>query len=79
MSEEKTMRTIDAERPSMYQNFANRRMLIALISVIVGFIVYATIFIVGYTIREQHWMETIIQITNTQTEVSNGVQQATDP
>ena len=38
------MKQIDAEKTAMYQNFANKRLLIALISVIVGFIIYATIF-----------------------------------
>ena len=38
---------IDAEKTAMYQNFANKRLLVALISVIVGFIVYASIFIIG--------------------------------
>lgn len=66
---------IDAEKTSMYQNFANKRMLIALISVIVGFIIYASIFIIGYTVREQNWMDTITKLTNPPVaEVANGVQ-----
>ena len=70
------MKQIDAEKTAMYQNFANKRLLIALISVIVGFIIYATIFVVGYTIREQHWLQTVERIkTPNVTEVSNGVQQ----
>ena len=73
------MKQIDAEKTAMYQNFANKRLLIALISVIVGFIIYATIFVVGYTIREQHWLQTVERIkTPNVTEVSNGVQQNTD-
>lgn len=68
---------IDAEKTSMYQNFANRRLLIALIAVIAGFIIYASIFIVGYTVREQNWMDTIVKITSNSpvaTEVTDGVQ-----
>ena len=73
------MKQIDAEKTAMYQNFANKRLLIALISVIIGFIIYATIFVVGYTVREQHWLSTIERIkTPTVTGVSNGVQQNTD-
>ena len=53
---------IDAEKTAMYQNFANKRLLIALISVIVGFIIYASIFVIGYTIREQNWQETTLRI-----------------
>lgn len=67
---------IDAEKTFMYQNFVNKRMLIALISVIVGFIIYASIFIIGYTIREQHWMNTITKLCGSPvvTEVKDGVQ-----
>ena len=56
------VRQIDAEKVAMYQNFANKRLLIALISVIVGFIIYASVFVVGYTIREQNWQETSIKL-----------------
>ena len=61
MNENETpvVKQIDAEKTAMYQNFANKRLLIALISVIVGFIIYASIFVIGYTIREQHWQETM--------------------
>ena len=73
------VKQIEAEKVALYQNFANRRLLIALISVIVGFIIYATIFVVGYTIREQNWLETMERIkTPTVTGVTNGVQQNTD-
>ena len=56
------IKQIDAEKVAMYQNFANKRLLIALISVIVGFIIYASIFVVGYTIREQNWQDTTLRI-----------------
>lgn len=53
---------IEAEKTAMYQNFANRRLLVALLSVIIGFIIYASIFVIGYTIREQNWQETTLRI-----------------
>ena len=53
---------IEAEKTAMYQNFANRRLLVALVSVIIGFIIYASIFVIGYTIREQNWQETTLRI-----------------
>ena len=56
------MKQIDAEKVAMYQNFANKRLLIALISVIVGFIIYASVFVIGYTVREQNWQETTLRI-----------------
>lgn len=73
------VKQIDAEKVAMYQNFANKRLLIALISVIVGFIIYATIFVVGYTIRESNWLNTIEHIkTPNITGVTDGVQQTND-
>lgn len=68
MSEERevpVVKQIDAEKVAMYQNFSNKRLLIALISVIIGFIIYASIFIVGYTIREHNWQNTTKQIVET--------------
>ena len=56
------VKQIDAEKTAMYQNFANKRLLIALISTIIGFILYASIFVIGYTIREQNWQDTTLRI-----------------
>ena len=76
MDDNKTpmMPQIDAEKVAMYQNFANKRLLIALLSVIVGFILYASIFVVGYTVREQNWQETTLRIVE-RLGVQNEVQQ----
>ena len=74
------VKQIDAEKTSMYQNFANRRLLVALISVIIGFIIYASVFVIGYTVREQNWQETTKQIVEmfTQTGGTNEIQQDAD-
>ena len=56
------VKQIEAEKTAMYQNFANKRLLIALLSVIIGFIIYAAVFVVGYTVREQNWQDTTKQI-----------------
>lgn len=74
------VKQIDAEKTTMYQNFANRRLLIALISVIIGFIIYASIFIIGYTIREQNWQTTTVKIIErfAPSEVSNEILTNTD-
>lgn len=79
-NEEKAMiPLIQAEKIIMHQNFANRRMLIALLSVCVTFILTIIIFVVGYTIREKNWLNTILDMRTTPiTEVSNGVQQQAD-
>ena len=83
MNENETpvVKQIDAEKTAMYQNFANKRLLIALISVIIGFIIYASIFVIGYTIREQHWQETMFRVVErfAPTGVQNEIQSNTNP
>ena len=71
-----TMPVYQAEKIIMHQNFANRRMLIALLSVCVTFILTIVIFVVGYTIREKNWLDTLTRVTAP--EVSNGIQQDAD-
>ena len=71
------MPVYQAEKIIMHQNFANRRMLIALLSVCITFILTIVIFVVGYTIREKNWLDTLTRVTTT--EVANGVQQKADP
>lgn len=39
---------------------ANRRMLIALITVCVTFIATIIVFVCGYTIREKNWLDTFV-------------------
>ena len=75
-----TIPVIDAEKVSMYQNFANKRSFWTIIVVVVGFIIYASIFVIGYTVREQHWQETSIKLVEsfTQTGVSNEILTNTD-
>ena len=67
---------IQAEKIIMHQNFANRRMLIALLSVCATFILTIIIFVVGYTIREKNWLDTLTRVTAP--EVADGIQQNTD-
>lgn len=71
------MPVYQAEKIIMHQNFANRRMLIALLSVCVTFILTIVIFVVGYTVREKNWLDTLTRVTTP--EVTYGVQQDADP
>ena len=67
---------IQAEKTIMHMNFANRRMLIALVTVCVTFIITIVVFVVGYTVREKNWLNTIINMrTPAVTEVQDGSQQ----
>ena len=64
---------IQAEKTILHMSHANRRMLTALICVCVTFILTIIIFVVGYTVREENWLRTIIQMQSpAMTEVQNG-------
>ena len=65
----------DHENTMMHYNWANRRMLIALICVCVTFILTILVFVIGYTKREENWLRTIKDMnTSTVSEVSDGQQ-----
>ena len=51
----------------------NRRMLIALLSVCITFILTIIIFVVGYTIREKNWLDTLTRVG-----VTDGIHERTD-
>ena len=57
-----------------YMNTTNRRMFRALIAVCLTFLLTIIIFVVGYTIRESNWLNTIKEITPV-TEVADGIHQ----
>ena len=67
-----------AENQVMHMDATNKRMLIALLTVCVTFILTIIIFVVGYTVRERNWLNTLKQITPAQ-EVSDGLQQQPVP
>ena len=64
------------ENSMMHYNAANRRMLIALVTVCVTFIVTILVFVHGYTVREKNWLDTLDRINRP--EVADGVQQQPD-
>ena len=67
---------ISADKALLHMNFCNRRMLIALLSMCVTFLLIIIVFIFGYTIRERNWMETIIKMqAPVITEVADGIPQ----
>ena len=64
------------ENAMMHYNRANRRMLIALISVLVFISIMIGIFVHGNTVREKQLIDMIDQRI---TEVANGVHKQPDP
>ena len=73
MEEQKSIPFYDHEHTMMHYNWANRRMLIALICVCVTFVMTIIVFVTGYTAREKNWLDTINSMNrNSVTEVSDG-------
>lgn len=60
------------ENSMMHYNNTNRRMLIALISVCITFILTIVIFVCGYTVREKNWLDTLTRMGVTTAEVQDG-------
>lgn len=61
------------ENTMMHYNYANRRMLIALLTVCVTFIITIVVFVTGYTQREKNWLDTLQRtgVTDGVHELSN--------
>jgi len=66
------------ENTMMHYNTANKRMLIALVTVCITFIVTIVIFVFGYTVREKNWLDTLTRLNPQVTEVPDGVHEQPD-
>ena len=62
------------DKAILHMNFSNRRMLIALITVCITFILTIVIFVTGYTVREKNWQDTLLQTVG----VQNGTESVPD-
>ena len=73
-NEVKTVSLFEHENAMWHYNMTNRRMLIALITVCVTFIITIIVFVHGYTVREKNWLDTITNMRGSAaTEVEHGV------
>lgn len=66
------------ESSMMHYNHANRRMLIALLSVCVTFILTIIIFVFGYTVRERNWLDTLTRLQTVEV-AADGIHEQSDP
>lgn len=74
---EKCVPFFDVQNTMMHYNWANRRMLIALICICITMIAVVVVFATNQTKREQMWQETIKSMYSaTAAEVENGQQNA---
>ena len=62
------------ENTMMHYNSANRRMLIALVTVCLTFVLTIVVFVTGYTAREKNWLDTLQRVG-----VTDGVYQQSNP
>ena len=65
------------ENTVQHMNISNKRMLIALLTVCITFILTIVIFVVGYTVRDMNWLDTLSRVTVAEGE--NGVHEYSDP
>ena len=75
--QDKCVPFFDVQNTMMHYNWANRRMLIALVAICVTMICVVIVFATNQTKREQMWQETIKSMySTTVAEVDNGQQNA---
>ena len=77
MEKERTVSVFEHENSLMHYGMVNRRSMIMLISVCVTFVLLTLIFVIGYTVREQNWLDALARLTPV--EVTSGVQQQSNP
>ena len=75
-NKERTVSAFEHENSLMHYGMVNKRSMIMLISVCVTFVLITLIFVIGYTVREKNWLETLTRIGVT--EVADGVHQQPD-
>ena len=73
---EKCVPFFDVQNTMMHYNWANRRMLIALVCICITMICVVIVFATNQTKREQMWQETIKSMYSTTVEVDDGQQNA---
>lgn len=76
--EDYTVNRFEHDKTVMHMSWANRRMLIALITVCVTFIITIIVFVSGYTQREKNWLDTLGRIQRQQIVEVNSEWQSPD-
>ena len=73
-NETRTISEFQHENTVWHMGRANHRMLIALITVCVTFIITILVFVHGYTVREKNWLDTLSRLNYpiTETGISDG-------
>ena len=72
----RTVSAFEHENALWHYGAVNRRSMLMLISVCVTFVLITLIFVIGYTVREKNWLDTLSHMQTP--EVSDGIQQQSD-
>ena len=75
MDDKDTVSRFEHDKVMMHMNWANRRMLIALVTVCLTFIITILVFVHGYTEREKNWLDTLNRFQPV-TEAADGKKQS---
>lgn len=68
---ERKVSAFEHENALMHYGMVNKRSMIMLISVCVTFFLITLTFVIGYTIREKNWLNTLSRFIPTATEVAD--------
>ena len=78
--EVRTVPSFEHENALMHYGMVNKRSMIMLISVCVTFVLITLIFVIGYTIRERNWLNTISHMAPvTEVAADDGIHQQPNP
>lgn len=75
---ERSISAFEHENDMMHLGKANHRMLVALVTVCVTFIITIIVFVCGYTVREKNWLDTLSRLNPTVVEVADGIHEQPD-
>lgn len=75
----RTVTEFEHENAIMHYGMVNRRSMIMLISVCITFVLITLIFVIGYTVREKNWLDTLTRINPVTEVAADGVHQQPNP
>ncbi len=78
-NEHTTVSAFEHENALWHYGMVNERSMIMLISVCVTFVLITLIFVIGYTVRERNWLNTLTRVNPTTEVAADGVHQQPDP
>lgn len=78
-NEGRTVSAFEHENSLMHYGMVNKRSMIMLISVCITFVLITLIFVIGYTVREKNWLDTLSKLNPVTEVAADGVHQQPNP